>query len=227
MTTEGGAGNNGMVFKMNVDGSGFTNLHDFAAGSGVSAGNGEYPWYSGVTLSGTNLYGMTDLGGASGNGVIFRMNTDGTSYTNLHEFADGANDGKHPHGSLTLLGTTLYGMTYDGGTSNNGVVFALRMGPWIAAADLGNGWYWSSWFGYFNASHDPWIFHLQHGWMYCIGTDPSSLWLYDLSMGWLWTGSTTYSYLYSSSDNAWLWYEVGTASPRWFYNFKTAQWEHH
>jgi len=76
--------------------------------------------------------------------------------------------------------------------SGDGVVFVLHVGLWSAAAVLGNGWCWLDWFGYFCTTYDPWIFHLEHGWMYCVGTDVSSLWLWTPDVGWLWTGSATY-----------------------------------
>jgi len=96
---------------------------------------------------------------------------------------------------------------------------------WDGAVDLGNGWKWLSWFGYFSTIQDPWIFHLQHGWMYSIGTKPSSVWLWTSDMGWLWTSDITYPYLYRNKDSAWLYYVKDSMSPRWFYNFKTSSWE--
>ena len=35
-------------------------------------------------------------------------------YNNLHEFAGGTGDGENPRGSLTLSGSTFYGMTETG-----------------------------------------------------------------------------------------------------------------
>ena len=121
MTLYGGVHDAGVVFKVNADGSGYTNLHEFAGG----AGDGREP-YGSLTLSGPNLYGMTWAGGASNKGVVFRLHTDGSGYTNLHEFAGGAGDGQSPAGDLTLSGAYLYGMTYAGGASNKGVVFQLH-----------------------------------------------------------------------------------------------------
>ena len=67
--------------------------------------------YGSLTLSGSTLYGMTSEGGAYGAGTIFQINTDGTGYKVLYSFGSVANDGAYPYGSLTLSGTTLYGMT--------------------------------------------------------------------------------------------------------------------
>ena len=131
MTLYGGSNNDGVVFMMNMDGSGYTNLHNFAVG----AGDGMYPRGS-LTLTNGALYGMTSAGGASNVGVVFRINTDGSSYTNLHVFAGYPSDGASPWGSLTLSGSTLYGMTEYGGTNNDGVVFALLNIPPVPPTSL-------------------------------------------------------------------------------------------
>ena len=34
------------------------------------------------------------------------------------------------------------------------------------AVDIGNGWRWTNWLGYFNIASDPWIYHLEHKWIY-------------------------------------------------------------
>ncbi len=48
------------------------------------------------------------------------------NYTNIHDFAGGAGDGKNPYGSISIFGNTLYGMTYNGGDPNRGgVIFYL------------------------------------------------------------------------------------------------------
>ena len=96
---------------------------------------------------------------------------------------------------------------------------------WEGAVDLGGGWRWSSWFGFFAESGNDWIFHLQHGWMYCAGINSESIWFWTLDMNWLWTGSAIYPYLYRNNDNAWLWYSEDPGAPRWFFNLKTSLWE--
>jgi uncharacterized repeat protein (TIGR03803 family) len=123
MTVEGGAGV-GVAFRVSTNGIGYTNLHSFAGGTG----DGATPLGS-LTLANGRLYGMTSVGGASNKGVVFRVNTDGSSYTNVHSFAGGTNDGATAYGSLMLDGSTLYGMTYYGGATNKGVVFALSNIP--------------------------------------------------------------------------------------------------
>jgi uncharacterized repeat protein (TIGR03803 family) len=68
-------------------------------------------------------------GGSSATGTVFRVNTDGSGYNNLHSFAGGASDGSLPLGALTLVGSTLYGMTELGGSSGLGVIFSLTLPP--------------------------------------------------------------------------------------------------
>jgi uncharacterized repeat protein (TIGR03803 family) len=109
----------GTVFKINSDGTGYTILHNFTGGS-----DGACPWGS-LMLSGSTLYGMTSGGGSSNFGTVFKINSNGTGYTILHNFTGGSDDGNSPEGSLTLSGSTLYGMTSGGGSSNAGTVFKI------------------------------------------------------------------------------------------------------
>jgi len=119
MTYRGGDSNYGTVFSMNLDGSGFTLLHEFATGTT----NGIYPYGNLVMDSGV-LYGMTN--GGTGGGKIFSIDPDGTDFTILHTFTGGADDGTSPYGSLIVDSGTLYGMTRFGGeNSSRGTVFAM------------------------------------------------------------------------------------------------------
>ncbi|HMJ89743.1 MAG TPA: choice-of-anchor tandem repeat GloVer-containing protein [Candidatus Acidoferrum sp.] len=121
-TTYGGAASGaGAIFKINTDGTGFTNLRHFIEGS--TANNGGAP-FAGLALSGSVLYGVTTYGGISGAGTIFRMNTDGTGFNNLHQFR--GLDGANAKASLLLRGNTLFGSTSGGGSNNNGTIFAVQ-----------------------------------------------------------------------------------------------------
>ena len=121
MTSQGGAGNVGTIFKVNTDGTGAVVLHSFSGG----AGDGATPAYSALTVSGTSVYGMTVEGGISGQGTIFRMNADGTGFTVMHAFSSSGGDGWAPYGSLALYGNMLYGMTRKGGSTGLGTVFSI------------------------------------------------------------------------------------------------------
>jgi uncharacterized repeat protein (TIGR03803 family) len=131
----GGTNGNGTVFKINTDGTGFTNLHTFAATSTDSAGlptnnDGAYP-VAGLTLSGDTLYGTAAVGGINGNGTLFAVKTNGTSFSVLHAFTAldpffGTNsDGANPVGGLILAGNMLYGTASSGGIAFFGTVFAV------------------------------------------------------------------------------------------------------
>jgi len=128
-TYGGGSSGNGTVFAVNTDGSGFQTLHSFTAISGPTAGSGStnadgaYP-YAGLILSGNTLYGTADWGGSLGNGTVFALNTNGSSFTTLHSFAY-VSDGALPN-SLILSGNTLYGSAFAGGSSGNGTVFKVN-----------------------------------------------------------------------------------------------------
>ena len=122
MTSQGGTFSGGTVFKVNTDGSEFSLLHSFAGGV-LDGGNPQ----GSLTLSGSTLYGMTLHGGSNSDfGSVFKLNTDGTGYVPLHIFSGGANDGVSPFGSLTLVGSTLYGMTNGGGSNGYGTIFKIN-----------------------------------------------------------------------------------------------------
>ncbi len=64
-----------------------------------------------------NFYGINGLGGAYGNGNVFKLTATGSgwAYTSLHDFT-GLSDGRYPEGAI-LLGSdgNLYGTTANGG----------------------------------------------------------------------------------------------------------------
>ena len=134
--SEGGTNGNGTVFAVNTDGTGFTVLHTFTALVFNTNSDGANP-AAGLLQDGPFLYGTAEFGGSGGNGTVFRLNTDGLGFTNLHSFTalsapyyqGGTNsDGAIPMGGLILSGIiTLYGTTADGGTNGHGTVFALNI----------------------------------------------------------------------------------------------------
>lgn len=132
-TAGGGFWDNGTIFAINTDGSGFTNLHQFSSAFPYGTNiDGAGPWGT-LVLSGNTLYGTTQYGGAYGSapyldqgyGAIFAINTDGSGFTNLHSFASGG-DGQNPVAGMILSGNSLYGMTPAGGPNFNGTVFAIN-----------------------------------------------------------------------------------------------------
>jgi uncharacterized repeat protein (TIGR03803 family) len=121
MTPVGGSSGGGVIFKMNLDGSGFTVLHNFVGGAADGLGpQGQ------LVVSGSVIYGMAGSGGSRNDGVIFKLNTDGTGFTLLHTFLGGPSDGAAPQGDLALDGTTLYGTTVRGGVSALGTLISVN-----------------------------------------------------------------------------------------------------
>jgi uncharacterized repeat protein (TIGR03803 family) len=121
MTVWGGSNGFGTIYRINPDGSGFQILHHF---SGVN--DGTFPQGS-LVLSGSTLYGMTSSGGnISSQGTLFRIETNGTGYRLLHNFAPGATDGAATIGSPLVLGSRVYGMAQFGGSLGSGVLWAVN-----------------------------------------------------------------------------------------------------
>jgi uncharacterized repeat protein (TIGR03803 family) len=116
MTQGGGTNNQGCIFKVNTDGTGYTKLLDFSR-----TDKGANPWGT-LLLSGSMLFGITDEGGLFDRGCLFRINTDGTGFQNMMDF-NGSDNGAYPSGNLTMVGTTLYGTTYRGGSGDMGLIF--------------------------------------------------------------------------------------------------------
>src|SRR5204863_283474 len=128
-------GNNlrGAIFDINTDDTGITNLHSIAAipifPGPYTNSDATHP-LAGLILSGSTLYGTASGGGTFGHGTIFKINTDGTGFTNLHIFTPTPgwvnSDGAYPYAELTLAGNTLYGTASQGGNNGNGTVFKLN-----------------------------------------------------------------------------------------------------
>lgn len=119
-TEEGGANFLGTVDAITQSGA-ETTLHSFGGSDGNYA-------ISGVTLFNGMLYGTTELGGAYGLGVAFALPTDGSSYSDLHDFG-GVGDGIYPEAPLAIGSDgNLYGTTFVGGAYSEGIVFSLTPG---------------------------------------------------------------------------------------------------
>ena len=119
---QGGLYGLGTVFKLNKNGGNYSVLHAFGLGN-----DGQNPRTGLLRASNGALYGVTYFGGDNGVGTIFRLNQDGSGYTNLHSFALGG-DGQNPLGALIQASDgALYGTTYAGGTNDGGAVFTLNL----------------------------------------------------------------------------------------------------
>jgi uncharacterized repeat protein (TIGR03803 family) len=131
-TTTGGQGGRGIIFSIKTNGIGFTVLHHFSATDPLTGTNadGAAP-VAALTLSGSALFGTAAAGGASANGTVYSLRTDGAQFAVLHSFtaintSNGTNtDGAFPVAGLLLLGNSLYGTTFSAGPGSVGTVFSV------------------------------------------------------------------------------------------------------
>lgn len=123
-TRTGGTSNYGTIFRLNSDGTGFTNLYNFTNGT-----DGANPTGPGsLAFCSNTLFGVTSFGGNGApprRGAVFRINTDGTGFTNIYSFS--GTDGQNPSAQLMISGGTLYGTTHSGGgTGKKGTIFQIN-----------------------------------------------------------------------------------------------------
>jgi len=144
---------NGTIFTLNPDGTGYSVLHTFAAGEEVppptsyssDVGDGT-PVPRVIQGSDGHLYGTMPHGGASGNGIVFKMNPNGSAFTVIHEFAssgDGAPAGliQASDGFFYGVGASIFKIDSDGGnytvlhTFNYSTDGSLTYSPLFQARD--------------------------------------------------------------------------------------------
>jgi uncharacterized repeat protein (TIGR03803 family) len=143
VTNAGGANGTGTIFRVSRDGTNFKMLHEFGAitstvASGLTANvDGAAPTGRLLQDAAGYLYGTTSLGGANGRGFIFRIASDGTAFTPLHEFSAGTLNTttsllENAEGTVPAAGLIdggdgfLYGVASQGGTSGYGTIFKIK-----------------------------------------------------------------------------------------------------
>ena len=127
-TASGGSSSGyGTVFELKPNGSGgYTEavLYRF-----TGPGDGEAP-VAGLIMDGSgDLFGTTEQGGASDEGMVFELIPNGTSYAEVRLYSFGSNavnDGARPYGDLIMDSSgDLFGTTAYGGSGSHGTVFEL------------------------------------------------------------------------------------------------------
>ncbi|HEY6292936.1 MAG TPA: choice-of-anchor tandem repeat GloVer-containing protein [Terriglobia bacterium] len=123
-TLAGGSHGDGTVFKITPSGT-LTVLHSFCSQSGCP--DGEFPQTGMVQGTNGNFYGTTILGGAYGNGTIFKITPSGT-LTTLYNVCSqsGCPDGNYLYAGLTqATDGNLYGIMQIGGAHGYGTIFKM------------------------------------------------------------------------------------------------------
>jgi uncharacterized repeat protein (TIGR03803 family) len=133
-TVSNGSGSSGPA--SNVQVTCVSNERVLYAFTGASDGGGPY---DNVIMDGAgNLYGTTEIGGAHGYGVVFKLAPTGSGgYTEsvLYSFLGSSGDGLDPFAGLIMDGAgNLYGTTYAGGnvsvsTCNTGFGTVFKLAP--------------------------------------------------------------------------------------------------
>ena len=112
----------GNVFRLDPKGN-YTDLHDFGqSGDACVPAGGLFEDRNG------NLFGTTEQGGTANKGAIFRLASDGSSYSVLYSFCSRSNctDGATPEAPpIEDEAGNLFGTTWNGGTGGFGTVFRL------------------------------------------------------------------------------------------------------
>jgi hypothetical protein len=93
-----------------------------------------------------------------------------------------------------------------------------------------DGWREVDWFGWVQDQGDyPFVYHLEHGWIYTSGSDLEQFAFYELTLGiWWWISEDNYPWMYAKagpSKSGWVYYYApfGTPGNRWFYDPATGQ----
>lgn len=117
-TYNGNSLENSTIYKVKPDGTGYQKLHDFPD----NMANMNVQPYD-LLLYNNYLYGVTFYSETTQDGYLYRIKTDGTDFSILHNFD--AATGNRPSCRLVAAGGYLYGTTYTGGTCC-GVIFRIK-----------------------------------------------------------------------------------------------------
>lgn len=91
-------------------------------------------------------------------------------------------------------------------------------------ADMGGGWSWSVWFGFFyyvSTGGSTWVYSDDLEWCYIVegAQAASSWWFWIASLAdWSWTTSGNYPNMYLANVGSWCWFDVDLND---FYNYNT------
>lgn len=119
-TYNAGQNGGGTLFRVGIDGSGFSVLRHFTPGT-----DGYNSWSSLFEGSDGRLYGTNPTGGANNGGTLYAIEKSGNGFTILHAFASGS-QGSRPQSSVVEgPDGRLYGVTSVGG-AGAGTIYSIN-----------------------------------------------------------------------------------------------------
>jgi uncharacterized repeat protein (TIGR03803 family) len=120
MARDGGLNGDGLLYSYNPISTNFAVLKTF---DGANSGRNPQGNHL-IQLSNGLLYGTTDYGGSSDNGLLFSYNLNGT-YTPLYSF-NGTNGGSARGSLFQAPNGKLYGTAWQGGVNGKGVIYSYN-----------------------------------------------------------------------------------------------------
>jgi formylglycine-generating enzyme required for sulfatase activity len=87
-----------------------------------------------------------------------------------------------------------------------------------------DGWKYLERFGAFYPWSD-WIYHLDHGWLYPVGEDLGSLWLYSMKLNdnWIWTSRNHFDSFFIYKSGGFYFYDI-TSKGELYHDFQSGEW---
>jgi uncharacterized repeat protein (TIGR03803 family) len=117
ITSDGGSNEEGVLFELNP----INNVVDIKL-SFDTITKGNFPQGGLIRGSNGKLYGLTSSGGQFGGGVLYEYDPLNDTFLKKYQFDN--DDGANPYGALcNASNNKLYGLTYNGGNYNKGVLF--------------------------------------------------------------------------------------------------------
>ncbi len=122
MTLKDGKYNAGIIFEYNIATDQFAVVSDLG-----ESNNGVYPTGALFQASDKFLYGTTQLGGASNNGVLFRLDPNTFEFTKLVDFNKYETGYGAWQAQLVQINYKLYGLNEDGSNAGYGVLYSYDL----------------------------------------------------------------------------------------------------
>ena len=180
--------------------------------------------------------------------AIFAVSVHSLSvHTSGQGFVTGA--GSYAHGSqATLSANTIAGHIFSG-WSGTGIVdsnestisvtltqdlnitatfqqLPSQLNESIGAVESVASWYTSNWLGYFYQADNGWSYHFKLGWIYPSAQADGSIWAWSPQLEWIWIEQSSYanSFIWSSDDGNWLFFDFEYSTGPRIYKYLTEEW---